>query len=253
MSEYHDAMITLLETIWGKGFMAPGGDGNVAKQVDGLDLARKRVLDISCGLGGPDHILAGKYGATVVGIDLEEHLIERAKASVLELGVDQQTEFLVVERGPLAFPEASFDVVLSSGAFTQIAEKQEMFEECRRVLKPGGSLTSYDWMKVEGEYSEDMLYFFEMEGLTYAMDTIENHKTILQDAGFTEIELTDASDWYRHQVRREYEQLTGDLNPRVVELIGQERADHFVENWCAMRVVCEKGELQQVYLRAKKE
>ncbi len=157
MSEYHDAMITLLETIWGKGFMAPGGDGNVAKQVDGLDLARKRVLDIGCGLGGPDHILAGKYGATVVGIDLEEHLIERAKASAVELGVDQQTEFLVVERGPLAFPEASFDVVLSSGAFTQIAEKQEMFEECRRVLKPGGSLTSYDWMKVEGEYSEDML------------------------------------------------------------------------------------------------
>ena len=253
MSEYNDAMVTLLETIWGKGFMAPGGDGNVAKQVDGLDLARKRVLDIGCGLGGPDHILASKYGATVVGIDLEEHLIERAKASAVELGVDQQTEFLVVEPGPLAFPEESFDVVLSSGAFTQIAEKQRMFEECRRVLKRGGSLTSYDWMKGEGEYSEDMLYFFEMERLTYAMDTIENHRTILQDAGFTGIELTDASDWYRRQVRREYEQLRGDLNPRVVELIGQESADHFVENWRALMVVCEKGEMLQVYLRAKKE
>ncbi len=253
MSEYNDAMVTLLETIWGKGFMAPGGDGNVAKQVDGLDLARKRVLDIGCGLGGPDHILASKYGATVVGIDLEEHLIERAKASAVELGVDQQTEFLVVEPGPLAFPEESFDVVLSSGAFTQIAEKQRIFEECRRVLKRGGSLTSYDWMKGEGEYSEDMLYFFEMERLTYAMDTIENHRTILQDAGFTGIELADASDWYRRQVRREYEQLTGDLNPRVVELIGQESADHFVENWRALMVVCEKGEMLQVYLRAKKE
>ncbi len=253
MSEYHDAMMTLLETIWGKGFMAPGGAGNVAKQVEGLDLAGKRVHEIGCGLGGPEHLLAGDYGATVVGIDLEEHLIERARAGAVDLGVEDRTEFLVVEAGPLAFPEVSFDVVLSSGAFTQIAEKQEMFEECLRILKPGGVLTSYDWMKTEGEYSEDMLYFFEMEGLTYAMDTIENHGTILQDAGFAEIELTDASNWYREEVRREYELLKGELNGKVVELIGQENADHFVENWRAMMVVCEKGEMQQVYLRAKKE
>jgi len=54
MSEYHDAMITPLETIWDKGLVAQGGDGNIAKQIDGLDLARKRVLDIGCDLGGPD-------------------------------------------------------------------------------------------------------------------------------------------------------------------------------------------------------
>ena len=253
MSEYHDAMITLLETIWGKGFMAPGGAGNVAKQVKGLELEGKRVLDIGCGLGGPDHLLASDYGATVVGIDLEEHLIERARGTAVELGVDDRTEFLLVEAGPLAFPEESFDVVLSSGAFTQISEKRTIFKECLRVLKPGGELTSYDWMKCEGEYSEDMLYFFEMEGLTYAMDTMENHKRFLQDAGFTAIELTNASDWYRTEARREYELLKGELNPRVVELIGQESADYFVENWRAMMVVCEKGDMQQVYMRAKKK
>lgn len=232
--------------------MAPGGPGNVARQIAGLDVAGKRVLDVGCGLGGPDHLLAGEYGATVVGIDLEEHLIERANASAAELSVADNTEFLVVEPGPLAFPDESFDVVLSSGAFTQIAEKQKMFEECRRVLKPGGALTSYDWMKSEGDYSEDMLYFFEKEGLTYAMDTIENHRTILRDAGFVDIELADASDWYRREVRREYDALRGELNSRVVELIGQESADHFVENWRAMMVTCEKGEMKQVYIRAKK-
>ena len=252
MSEYHDAMIILLETLWGKGYMAPGGAGNVAKQIDGLDIKGKRVLDIGCGLGGPDHLLAGHHGATVVGIDLEEHLIERARASALELGVEKQTEFQVVEPGPLAFPDESFDVVLSSGAFTQIAEKQEMFEECRRVLKSGGTLTSYDWMKSEGEYSEDMLYFFELEGLTYAMDTIENHRQILQDAGYIDITLTDASSWYRQEVQREYELLKGELNARVIELIGQESADHFVESWRVMMVICEKGEMKQVYIRAKK-
>ncbi len=74
-----------------------------------------------------------------------------------------------------------------------------------------------------------MQYFFEMEGLTYAMDTMENHRLILQAAGFTDIELTDASQWYRREVRREYDALKGDLNSRVVELIGPESADYFVE------------------------
>jgi SAM-dependent methyltransferase len=158
----------------------------------------------------------------------------------------------LVRDDPLAFPDESFDVVLSSGAFTQIAKKQEIFEDCRRILKPGGALTSYDWMKSGGDYGEDMLYFFELEGLTYAMDTIENHRQILQDAGYVDIALTDASSWYRREVRREYELLKGELNARVVELIGQESADHFVESWRVMMIICEKGEMKQVYIRAKK-
>ncbi len=50
--EYHDAMITVLELIWGEGFMAPGGEGNVAHLIDGLDIQNKRILDIGCGALG---------------------------------------------------------------------------------------------------------------------------------------------------------------------------------------------------------
>ena len=174
-SEYHDAMITTLELIWGEGFMAPGGEGNVANLIDGLDVRNKSILDLGCGLGGPAFVLAETYGATVVGIDIEADLIDRAQRRAKELSLDAQTDFLVVEPGPLTFPNASFDVVLSSGAFTQIENKREMFEECRRVLRPGGVLTCYDWMKSEGEYSEDMRYWFKMEGLTYAMETPKRH------------------------------------------------------------------------------
>jgi len=101
LSEYHDAMITLLETLWGTGYMAPGGAGNVAKQIDGLDISGKRVLDISCGLGGPDHLLAGHYGATVVGIDLEEHLIERAKASADHFVESWRVMMIICEKGEM--------------------------------------------------------------------------------------------------------------------------------------------------------
>ena len=101
--EYNDAMRAMCELLWGEGYMAPGGDGNVANLIRGLDLRDKRILDIGSGLGGPAFFLAKTCGAFVVGIDIEPRQIELSKSRAKELGLDAQTEFLVVEPGPLKF------------------------------------------------------------------------------------------------------------------------------------------------------
>lgn len=250
--EYDEAMITSLELIWGQGFMAPGGEGHVRKMVKGIETQNKRLLDIGTGLGGPAFILSEKYGIHVVGIDIEKHLIEIAKKRAIELGLEKNTDFKFVKPGPLDFPDESFDIVLSSGAFTQVAKKKEMYQECLRVLKPGGHLTCYDWMKPEGDYSEDMLYWFELEGLTYAMETPERHAELLEEVGFSNVEILDASEWYRKQAKEEYSLLKGALGPKIVKLLGQENGEHFMETWRAMVVVCDKGEMLQVYARGQK-
>ena len=46
--------------------------------------------------------------------------------------------------------------------------------------------------------------------------------------------------------------MRGELYPRMVELIGQQDADHFVENWRAMVVVIDKDEMRQGYLRGRR-
>jgi len=251
-NEYHDSMIATLELIWGEGFMAPGGEGHVAKMIEGLELRGRRVLDIGCGMGAPGCILAANHGAEVVGTDLEAPLIERARRRAADLGIDDRAKFEVVEAGPLTFEDESFDLVMSSGGVTQIADKREIFGECLRVLKPGGHFRCYDWMKSEGEYSEDMLYWFEMEGLTYAMQTPDRQEATLRETGFDEVRMIDGSAWYRRKVRREYEQLRKHDYERLLNLVGKADADHFVENWRAMVVVCEKGEMLQVYSRARR-
>ena len=38
----------------------------------------------------------------------------------------------------------------------------------------------------------------------------------------------------------------------MVELLGKADADHFVENWQAMTVVCESGEMRQAYFRGRR-
>jgi len=248
--EYHDAMMKMLELIWGEGFMAPGGTGNVDRMVEGLDLQGRRVLDIGCGLGGPDFHLARKHGANTTGIDLEPQLIESAQKMAKEKGLQSQCAFILVEPGPLPFPDQHFDLVISSGAFTQIADKRGLFADCYRVLRPGGMVSSYEWTKTEGTISEDMEHFFKMEGLTYALETPETYQELYQSAGFTDISLMDGSDWYRRRSQQEYELIKGDMYTQLLEAIGQQDADHFVENWRSMVLVCDKGELTQTYFRA---
>jgi len=251
-TEYHEAMMKMLELIWGKGFMAPGGTGNVDRMVGGLHLQNRRVLDIGCGLGGPDFHLADKYGAYTTGIDLEPHLIDSALAAVQENGLRSRCEFMLVEPGPLPFPDQHFDLVISSGAFTQVPDKRGLFTECSRVLKPGGVVSNYDWTTPEKAVSADMAYFFKLEGLTYALESPGTYSKLYQEAGFTDISVVDGSAWYRRRSREEYELIRGDLYARMKQLMGQQDADHFVETWRAMVIVCETGELSQTYFRARK-
>jgi phosphoethanolamine N-methyltransferase len=250
--EYHDNMISMLELIWGEGYMAPGGAGNVAKMLQNLDTRRKRILDIGCGIGGPAFEMARTFDADVVGIDLEEPLIKRARDAAQRHGLADRCTFQTVEIGPLPFPDSSFDIVVTAGALTQTKDKETIFRDCFRVLRPGGYLSCYDWTKSDGDYSDDMKYWFEIEDLTYALETLADYKAHFLHCGYVDVEIEDASAWYRQQARHEYELMRGELNPRMVELLGQESADHFVEDWRAMVVVCEKGEMLQGYCRGRR-
>ena len=250
--EYHDAMTGMLEMIWGTGFMTPGGEGNIANMVDGLDLGSRRVLDIGCGIGGPAFVLVSKYGARVTGIDIEPQLIEKARVRAERLGLSANCEFVKVDPGPMQFPDDSFDVVFSAGVIMTIDNQEEVLAEALRVLKPGGTLTVYDWMKPEGDYSDDMRYWFKMERITYSMKTFPEYEAMLRDAGFIDIELVDSSDWYRQRVQEEYEQIKSELYPRMLEVLGKQEADHFVENWRSMVVVCVNGDVFQGYYRGRK-
>ena len=71
-------------------------------------------------------------------------------------------------------------------------------------------------------------------------------------AGFVDVVAEDATRWYRDEARREYELVRGELFPRMVELLGEDDADHFVENWRALVVVIDKGEMRQGYCRGRR-
>jgi len=74
----------------------------------------------------------------------------------------------------------------------------------------------------------------------------------LQDAGFAEVELEDDQEAYRALCHREYDLMQGPLKAQMIEMLGQEQQEHFLENWRAMVVVLDKGEVRPGFYRARK-
>lgn len=98
-------------------------------QISDLD----RVLELGCGPGDVAIQLAA-ISAKVTGIDFSENMIEVARARFPELA------FEVADAEQLPFKDVSFDVVVSNYTAHHFARPQDVFEEARRVLRPGGRL-----------------------------------------------------------------------------------------------------------------
>lgn len=96
--------------------------------------AGDRFLDLGCG-AGEFTAIAGAAGATVIGAEVAQSALRRARAAHPEL------DFRVVPiGGPLPFEDCSFDIVWASEVIEHVADTARWLSEVRRVLAPRGRL-----------------------------------------------------------------------------------------------------------------
>jgi phosphoethanolamine N-methyltransferase len=251
--EYDAAFVELLESVWGEGFLSPGGPEEVARILDGLDLRGARVLDIGCGTGGAVFLVAERHGAGhVVGIDISRSLIEEGRSRGRKRGLDARVSFRHVDPGPLPFGEGEFDVVFSKDSLIHIPDKLAISREILRVLKPDGVFAASDWLRGDGPITPQLQYYIDVEGLGFGMGSAQDYRTALVAAGFCDVRLTDRNAWYRGIAHEEHAALSGPLYARLVERVGEEFTRHEIEVWRALTVVLDSGELRPTHLRARK-
>jgi arsenite methyltransferase len=113
------------------------------------------VVDLGCGAGTDLLIAAQMTGETgrVIGIDMTESMLARARESAAAMGLaNVELHDSLIEDLPV--PDASVDVVISNGVIDLVPDKDAVFDEIDRVLKPGGRLQVADVI-IHHEVSED--------------------------------------------------------------------------------------------------
>lgn len=107
------------------------------------DFSQLRVLDVGTGAGF-FAILFAEMGAKTTGIDLSHDMIHEAKVNSLAYGVPDLTTFAVGNAQELAFPDATFDIVISRNLTWTLPDVPQAYREWVRVLKPGGMFFNFD-------------------------------------------------------------------------------------------------------------
>jgi phosphoethanolamine N-methyltransferase len=251
---YHDGLIGLLETVWGEGFLSPGGPDEVARVIAGLDLRGLSILDIGCGAGGIDCLLVEVHGAGfVTGIDVEDTVLNAARERAAKKGLSDRTGFVKVAPGPLPFAPSTFDIVFSKDSIIHIPDKHALARDVFRVLKTGGWFAASDWLiGHDGEPSPAMKEYIAAEGLNFGMASPARYRAALEAAGFTDIVITSRNAWYRETAKAEIARLRGPLYADAVKKLGKDYVDHNIGIWEKMLVVLESGEHCPTHLRARK-
>ncbi|MGA7207045.1 MAG: class I SAM-dependent methyltransferase [Specibacter sp.] len=111
----------------------------------------QHVLDIGSGLGGVARHLAHEFGATVHGVDLTAEFVAAAKSLTDRTGLGGSVTFTVGSALALPFDDASFDAAVMIHVGMNIRDKDKVFGEAARALRPGGTLAVYDIMLVGGD------------------------------------------------------------------------------------------------------
>jgi SAM-dependent methyltransferase len=150
------------------------------------------VVDLGSG-GGLDVLLAAqKVGSTgkAIGIDMTPEMLERARANAKRQGLSN-VEFYESRIDKLPLPDASVDCVISNCVINLASDKQAVFDEVARILKPGGRLAVSDIAlkkPLPDEIGTDVLAYV---GCIAGAISIEQYIDGLRAAGFSAVEVVD--------------------------------------------------------------
>jgi arsenite methyltransferase len=113
------------------------------------------VLDLGCGAGTDLLIAAQMTGpeGRVIGVDMTPSMLDRAATSARDMGLaNVELHESLIESLPVE--DGSGDVAISNGVIDLVPDKDAVFDEIDRVLRPGGRLQLAD-VVIHTEVSED--------------------------------------------------------------------------------------------------
>lgn len=151
------------------------------------------VVDLGSGGGLDVFLSAQKVGPTgkAIGIDMTPEMLELARSNATK-GNHRNVEFYQATIDKLPLPDASVDCVISNCVINLAPDKDAVFREIARVLKPGGRLAVSDIaLKAElpAEIGNDLMAYV---GCIAGAIHIADYEQGLRAAGFSHVQVIDS-------------------------------------------------------------
>lgn len=182
------------------------------------------VLDLGSGAGFDSFLAARRVGKTgrVIGVDMTPEMIAKARANAKTGGYDN-VEFLLGDIEALPLPDCSVDVAISNCVINLAPDKEKVFQELNRVLRPGGRFMVSDLVLLK-ELPEQVRTSVEAYVGCVAGAILKNqYLAIIRATGFEDVHVVDEScaavDLDDPELRRLAEQYVGTDKSRIEDLI----------------------------------
>ncbi len=153
------------------------------------------VLDLGSGAGFDAFLSARQVGDTgsVIGVDMTPDMLTKARANAVTGGY-HNVEFRLGEIEHLPVLDDTVDAIISNCVINLSPEKDLVFKEAYRVLKPGGRLAIKD-IVATAELPQEIKNDLELQaGCMAGAETIQNIEKILSDLGFRDISIGGAEE-----------------------------------------------------------
>ncbi len=196
-----------------------GGRKATTHAVDKMSLNKdQHVLDIGCGIGGTARYIADNIGCKVTGIDLTPEYISIAKTLTDITGLSGKIAYEVASALAMPFESKSFDAAITIHVAMNIPEREALYSEIARVMKPGATLCIYDVMKISDEDFSFPVPWAESADTSH-LTTPEDMRMLLTNAGFDLREVDDRTDFALNFFKRSLARIVDVPPPLGIHLI----------------------------------
>ena len=177
------------------------------------------VLDVGCGIGGPARTLAAEYGCRVTGIDTSGEFCSAAQSLNEMVGLSDKISIRPADALALPYEDESFDIVWTQHVSMNISDKQALFHEIHRVLRPGGKIALHDVMAGPAQPVHFPVPWAPAPSISF-LAMPEEARSMIISTSFEELVWQDQTqlteDWWQNVRERASGKPPSPLNPGLV-------------------------------------
>lgn len=175
---------------------------------------RSRVLDIGAGYGGSARYLAKTRGCDVVCLNISEAQNDTNRFLNRRQGLAKLVSVVHGSFEDIPRPDASCDIVWSQDAILHSGDREKVFEEVRRVLRPGGEFVFTDPMQADDVPPGVLQPVYDRIHLR-SLGSFGFYRDLAESLGFETVSLDDRTP----NLRRHYERVGEELRSRYEEIV----------------------------------